>query len=98
MANGMHTETLKPPEEEVIVKYPSMLSVVEDLFKNELSGHKWKSLTFGQVSDLIKKKTEDHGVSFGDRHYILLQRKLRECTTVDKFVLSLGEFFLGKGL
>lgn len=96
MNKGMHTEYLHPSEPEFPVM--SMTEVIEDMFKNELSGHKWKKLSFADLDNLIQEKIKKHNIASNDRYYILLKRRLKECTTVEQFILKMGDFFLGDSL
>lgn len=95
MNSGMHTEYLHPPDQNEV---SPMTRVIEDLFQHELSGHNWKKLSLDELNDLIADKVKIHNIASNDRHFILLKRRLKECKSVEEFILGMGDYILGKSL
>lgn len=82
-SNGMHIERLVP--EKPYVANP-VKPVVETLMSQHLCGHEWKKYTAGTALSLFHSLCSQSGIPETERHYLLLDRELRRCISIEDFL------------
>ena len=93
MNEGMHLEKYGLGESDPI---NPLIPLIEEMFSNELHEHSWKKYTVEKTTELLKSKMKEKGISFTDRHYVLLKRKISKCKNMVDCLTILTEAAYGK--
>ena len=89
----METYGLQPKE-----SVNPLIPIIEDMFSHELHESNWKNFTISSTIDLLKTKMLEKEIKITDRHFLLLNRKLKKCKNIKECLQILTDCMLGSSV